>query len=364
MCNLQLVFALGEKGEIGKENIREFSTMMRNGGSFNRDAWGYFTNEGYIKKEEGKFDFKNITAADTKKCATARFMIGHNRLATHGVATEPNNNHPLQSERFIWVHNGILSNFKNIAKKLKINYTKEVDSGIIGVALEKILLKKKGGLEKSITQLAGMLGGSFAVLIYDKQTHRLFFFKNGTPDFTFALVDKKFIFGSTKKTNMGYLGREWSYGFWVDEREVTYTDPADEVLYELNNTLGLKFLNNFDDKDVIEDDEDDTCTTVYSKNHRQRKDCDEYNWRGYGAGYYNSNDMIDILEDVIDEGNALLLANGESLKTYFEPTKKRDKIRINGNSKLLKSLGIKENSWYLYQFRELLKSMESYCNLA
>lgn len=59
-------------------------------------------------------------------------VIGHTRLATHGEVNWKNA-HPFKYGKWIFAHNGVISNYEDLNKELGTNY--EVDSQVIGALL-------------------------------------------------------------------------------------------------------------------------------------------------------------------------------------------------------------------------------------
>ena len=59
------------------------------------------------------------------------WQIGHTRLKTHGEVDVPENNQPCSVENDVLVHNGILTNYKDIAKDRNFSENSQLDSLII-----------------------------------------------------------------------------------------------------------------------------------------------------------------------------------------------------------------------------------------
>jgi glucosamine--fructose-6-phosphate aminotransferase (isomerizing) len=102
-------------------------------------------------------------------------FIGHVRMATHGEPTDNANNHPFSGKDGLHlVHNGVVSNYLEIADKLALKLTSKCDS--------EILLRV---LEASENPYFGLLScirevqGSMAVAVLDEQYKSVWLARNG-----------------------------------------------------------------------------------------------------------------------------------------------------------------------------------------
>ena len=352
MCNLNLVYAVGVDSRVGRANVKEFAYMMDYGSVSNPDAWGFFTDSGLLMKDSGEFSLKRFNKMKPA-CMEAKFIIGHNRLATHGKAHDNNNNHPFTSTRFTWAHNGIISNYDEINKKYKLKYKGDVDSGIIGLALEKIIKKKKCNVPKAIKILAEELCGSFSIFVYDKSKEKLYYFKNSHTSFTFALVDKKYIFGATDKSNMRMLANKYELGFWLRSRSKKYQDAEAETVYEITDK-GLTIATFFKEKEWSWSGSKSFGTGYSRSGYGYYSDS---RW-GYVYGDEDDEKTYDKLDDLINEGNDILATNGDS--SYFTLTKRGNQVRLEGSSTLMDNLGITETCWSPKRFEEIVWNLEEY----
>ena len=92
--------------------------------------------------------------------------IGHTRWATHGVATD-GNAHPFLSSggRFAVVHNGIITNYRELAAELSaqgVRFSSDTDSEVIAHLIE---LYDRGDALEAIRAAVGRLRGSYALAI-------------------------------------------------------------------------------------------------------------------------------------------------------------------------------------------------------
>jgi len=97
--------------------------------------------------------------------------IGHTRWATHG---EPNqqNSHPHQSatKRFTIVHNGVIENETQLRSQYLSDYafSSDTDTEVIAALIERFSAEK-GSAELAIRHVMGLLHGSYALGIIDKE---------------------------------------------------------------------------------------------------------------------------------------------------------------------------------------------------
>ena len=110
--------------------------------------------------------------------------IGHTRWATHGAPMK-NNSHPFKdcSGRFALVHNGIIENYQGIKDELMKKghtFSSETDSEVIIHLIEDIY-GETGDLRKAVYAAVRRLEGSFAILVVEKGSQRIFAIRNRSP---------------------------------------------------------------------------------------------------------------------------------------------------------------------------------------
>ena len=81
-----------------------------------KNATGFwFPNTGIVKAPQKASDFlKEHNETFQQGAEESRIFLGHTRFATHGKPENNFNNHPLESENWIMVHNGVIATMKDI----------------------------------------------------------------------------------------------------------------------------------------------------------------------------------------------------------------------------------------------------------
>jgi glucosamine--fructose-6-phosphate aminotransferase (isomerizing) len=145
--------------EIGNNSTRR--GMDASGLVFSRDRASY----NVIK---GNLDFKKLfrkAKKDLYSCPDLDFLVGHTRLATHGDSASSTNNHPIISENWLVVHNGWVTNYRDIFSTSSLTEKNSgadiVDSYSINLVLENYSNSNKssfhGDLAIHLARLEGEL---------------------------------------------------------------------------------------------------------------------------------------------------------------------------------------------------------------
>lgn len=111
-----------------------------------------------------------------KDATNSLSLLGHNRKATVGLKTK-HQAHPFVIEdRYVFFHNGTLTNHKKIADT-------EVDSEALG-----ILLTKCEGDPDKIAEALSSVYGAYAVVWYDTHTNKVYFLRNSQRTLFYTLT--------------------------------------------------------------------------------------------------------------------------------------------------------------------------------
>jgi glucosamine--fructose-6-phosphate aminotransferase (isomerizing) len=108
--------------------------------------------------------------------------IGHTRWATHGVPSKVNAHpHTDCHGRIALVHNGVISNYMQLRKRLTAEghmFLSETDTEVISHLIEKYY---KGNLEEAVKQTLPELEGSYAIIVVAEGEPGMVFARNGSP---------------------------------------------------------------------------------------------------------------------------------------------------------------------------------------
>jgi len=230
MCEIHYIAA----DMITKEDAEEMSQMLVSGAESNGDGFG-ITNGKQILKKAGKYQATYRKLLYSLK--GEKYLLAHNRLGTHGEKTD-DNAHPFDTKDFLYVHNGVLYNYKEIAEKTATECP--VDSNAIGAMLE---FNKSKPLEENVKECLETIQGSYSIFIYHKPTQRMFYARNSS-DFHYRLYkskDRTVLAGSTYDSTMDsiytdYLGEDINGMKHKEYNNIAELHPEEEYIYEINGT--------------------------------------------------------------------------------------------------------------------------------
>lgn len=269
MCEIQLIKRFDEK-VISKSDINDFANLLSLGNQFNKDAHGVFNQSGIIFKSNTEFEFKD-TCVNLNKYKS-NFLVGHNRFKTKGDAKIIENNHPFETKNFMVVHNGVISNDDTLKDEYGLKYDIQTDSYIIIALLEHFYSLENYNsytMINLIKKVAEEIYGSYSVVVYSKVTNQLFYFKDKSTRFTFALITKKtgdILLGTTDKENLEITFSSKVRGVFRKLDDYIEYEPEEEYIYTIDDN-GLHKELKFEEK---------TSVTYWSKKDFKSKDSGTY----------------------------------------------------------------------------------------
>jgi glucosamine 6-phosphate synthetase-like amidotransferase/phosphosugar isomerase protein len=240
-----------DKKILSKREIEGFLNLMYYGNEKNDDAYGVFSDKGTVTKESGSLDYTKLW--DEIKNVKTPFLVGHNRYKTKGDHKEMKNNHPFETENFVVVHNGVISNDETLKKEYNLQYDVQTDSYIISALLEHYLDTLKGDYLTAIKLVAGELYGSYSVMVYYKPEQKLFYFKEYSTRFTFGLLnigEWNVLVGTTDKDNIQESFSKTVKGIFKIPVECGFFEPKEEKIYEIKEE-GIVEVAEFDEKKYV-----------------------------------------------------------------------------------------------------------------
>jgi glucosamine 6-phosphate synthetase-like amidotransferase/phosphosugar isomerase protein len=205
--------------------------------------------------------------------------LGHTRLATTGEVNE-RNAHPLNRKDTFLVHNGVISNHKEIAKKLDYEY--EVDSEV----LIPIVQEKNWDMLKEIK-------GSANFIAWDKNEDRIYVSRHDNPLYCLTMEKLGMIMFSSMKDVLEFVAGHYN----SEEEPFEFTNDTlvvldmkgkmigepKEIKYKKDTTLVKSNCYKQRYPSYYSDFEDDSWEDKYEE---------EYPWSSYQKLYENNKDIF------------------------------------------------------------------------
>ena len=122
-------------------------------------------------------DFKNLFLDKDFENSNMQTLIGQCRLQTEGAKYMSYNNQPIDHEEICLVHNGIITNYKEIEKKIDVDQKDKsfFDSSDTLILTKYInsFLKKNQSAKELFENLNNIVEGSFSIAFIDKKNNNL-----------------------------------------------------------------------------------------------------------------------------------------------------------------------------------------------
>lgn len=131
-----------------------------------------------IKKPVGAEKFVKLPEYKHLAKWKPRVCLAHTRWATQGNPQVNANNHPLVTRNFVLIHNGVISNDKELRERYRLARLPEVDSYVIIALIEKFY-DIYHSVKRAIDYTQELLEGSYVCVVFDKNTGTVYKFRNG-----------------------------------------------------------------------------------------------------------------------------------------------------------------------------------------
>jgi len=250
MCNFNILI---KKEKIKEDNLKNLTGFLMAVTSYsymnNADGDGiYFNNPNLLIKSRDKLNLTNFE----KEIKKSNFIISHQRLATSGLTSKYIQ--PFFSDEFVFGHNGILSEYvkgnHSDTFRFFIKFLKKFNK-ITENSREKRIVK-------TIKDMLKNTYGSYSMVLFDKVTKNLYYFKNCRTDIYFH-KNTELLYITTSRFNDIFLKLFPNEEFNTEEIE-------DDIIYRITKKLQIKPVGKIEEEKV-------KFTYVYEekKSRKQRK---------------------------------------------------------------------------------------------
>lgn len=322
MCSISGYITKKEHFEFAKDKLVK---MMVNGEIRGTDASGIAFTVGnnslqYCKAPQAASEFvQEPIFSDLLNEYKPAIAIAHNRAKTQGDQAINHNNHPIVTKTgLIMVHNGIISNDKELAKEFNLTLDGEVDSEIIVRMIEYYIMVKGFDTMKAIRLMAEKVKGSMCIaLLNTKEPRTLYVMRSTNP---LALAYHKptgtILFASTESIIEKSIADKQTYfnGLFAEDM------PASEfVINEVADNTGIKITTSGWESFAI-------TRPAISTSYSYPRDHD---YKNYGQGY--TSDAHDFTEKAITRIDTKQKKTTSGLYTSQKPfvlEKKADEAEI------------------------------------
>lgn len=109
-------------------------------------------------------------------------LVGHTRMATQGLSEDNRNNHPFLCGNILGVHNGVITNWRKVAKTFDLKLKGNCDSEVIFALIQQFMEKRQANLQEAISATSRQLDGGMACAVMDiTNLESLTLFRRGRP---------------------------------------------------------------------------------------------------------------------------------------------------------------------------------------
>jgi hypothetical protein len=324
MCELQFIY---RKENLRKQDLNEFIKMLQFGSLNNSHATGLF-NRHFILKNKGLVNL-DLIKQHQKEILNDNFLIGHNRFKTNGSEDKNENNHPFILNSLVLVHNGIISNYRELENEFKFIKTEiETDSYIILRLINHFLKSNKledriKGITTAIKKTCGKIKGSYSVFLYDKISNKIFYFKDNSTEFYIYKVGNNLI-GTTTQIKINYI---------YENIHKVELNLKDNCIYLIENDLSFKKLDKFkplkDYRDYYKNPYGDFNYTNFDKSFIDLNPFEKYDYAQETLIAFFNDNIETSLSDDLNFINIKTAYAQETLSQYFGYPIKENNLRVN-----------------------------------
>ena len=219
MCHLNVLISKDKNRERLANIYNSFGNGVASSYADNPDGAGVYC-DGKITKSFDFVDMIDFKSLFMKKKA----IITHQRIATSGYSVD--GLHPFESERFVLIHNGILSHSRYNSMK---NFS---DTYAFNEHLIKYF-KKNNNIIKTIKRLTNGETGSYSVIIYDKKINKYYYFKSKYTDIKICNINSSTLYITTSDKNLAFFNKYPVKEFKIKPYVLYEINPRDVSIVEI-----------------------------------------------------------------------------------------------------------------------------------
>lgn len=191
MCNLNVII---KNKKLSNVDITPFlMAVTSNSFSANSDGDGFYF--GRVVKDVNKVNIYKYR----DEIFNQNVILSHQRLSTSGF--ENKYTQPFESNDFIFMHNGVMSQFAIGDKSDTFILFQRLKSTFRKLTKEKT---RKRRIVKTIKKIFNNQSGSFSIVLYDKLQDELYYFKNSSTSINFY-YNHEMIYFTTNNINDRFL---------------------------------------------------------------------------------------------------------------------------------------------------------------
>lgn len=249
MCNLNILISK-KKNVPTLDIINNYIGAINHSYNNNSDGIGqYFSNNN--KKITSKYNINLLK--ELKNFRSSRVLINHTRLTTSGH--EAHNIQPFCKNKYVFVHNGILSNYIINSKdsdslQFFNKFLELVKTGISDIEAIKETFKKQK---------------YYSIFIYNTETKKMYYFKSTQASISINIIGNSYLFITTNKDNLLYFEKYTTKPIVIE----------DYTIYEITTNFNFIYQGQIEKEEFI------PCSYDYKYNTNYKK----YNSKKYFNDY-------------------------------------------------------------------------------
>ena len=207
-----------EIGILSESRGREASGWV----SFNNSEMSIFKSPKPFSSNENLAKLRKINSKELNS-----WLVGHTRLKTHGEENIPDNNQPCALNDDFLVHNGIITNYKDIINKYNFEFKSELDSFTILKMINHYGDLPDSYLETALIKTINQLKGEVSICGYSKKYNQFYLYSN-TGSIYYTTQNKKLVLFASENSIVKKVSKIFNNTFEISKLEKTCVIFNDE----------------------------------------------------------------------------------------------------------------------------------------